>query len=162
DEPVPAQNQFRGLAYPPCAGNGQAFWPKDPVSVALLTLSSNSVVGGQTVTGTITLSAPAPYGGAVVNLSDTLAAASVPASVTIPMHGMSATFTVSTTPVTADESGQVSVTGGGIITVPLTIRRVSLLDLTLSRYSTRAGVSVNGTVTLDGPAGPGAIVVALS
>src|SRR5205807_631624 len=56
------------------------------------------VVGGNPSTGTVTLTAAAPAGGAVVTLVSTGAVASVPASVTVPAGATSATFTV-TTPV---------------------------------------------------------------
>jgi len=62
-----------------------------------LSLNPNSVVGLLgTSTGTVTLNAPAPAGGAVVTLSDNSAACNRPATVTIPAGATSATFTVTT------------------------------------------------------------------
>ncbi len=64
-------------------------------------LNPVSAKGGTTSTGTVLLSAPAPAGGIVIALSSNNAAATVPASVTVPAGGTSATFTVSTTTVTS-------------------------------------------------------------
>src|SRR5919109_5060632 len=66
-------------------------------TVSSLTLNPTSVVGGvQSSTGTVTLSGPAPAGGAQVTLSSSNGSASVPASVTVPGGSSSATFTVNT------------------------------------------------------------------
>jgi hypothetical protein len=66
--------------------------------LASLTVDPSSVVGGPlgNATGTVTLSGPAPAGGAVVAISDNSSACSVPASVTIPAGANSASFNVST------------------------------------------------------------------
>jgi hypothetical protein len=40
-----------------------------PVTVLSLSLSPGSITGGSTVSAVVTLSAPAPFGGAVVSLS---------------------------------------------------------------------------------------------
>src|SRR5256885_15276542 len=55
-----------------------------PVAVSSLRLNPTSVTGGkQSSTGTVTLSGPAPAGGAQVTLSSSNAAASVPSTVTV-------------------------------------------------------------------------------
>src|SRR5207245_4499662 len=81
----------------------------DPI-VSSLTLSPTSVVGGvQSSTGTVTLNGPAPAGGAQVLLSSSnTGVATVPSSVTVPAGATSATFTVSTSPVTASSSVAIS------------------------------------------------------
>jgi sugar lactone lactonase YvrE len=66
-----------------------------PPGIQSLTLSSNSVAGGGTLTGSIGLSAAAPSGGLVVALSSSSSAASVPATVTVPAGVASAAFAVS-------------------------------------------------------------------
>jgi hypothetical protein len=55
-----------------------------------------TVTGGQTSTGTVTLSAAAPSGGLSVDLWTTGTAAFVPVSVTVPAGSKSATFSIST------------------------------------------------------------------
>jgi hypothetical protein len=61
-------------------------------------VSSSSVAGGASATGTVGLNVPAPAGGALVSLfSSNPAAASMPASVTIPEGQTSVSFAISTT-----------------------------------------------------------------
>ena len=68
-----------------------------------VSMSPASVQGGVSSTGTVTLNAAAPAGGAVVSLtSSNTAAAQVPASVTVPDGATSATFTATTSPVASD------------------------------------------------------------
>jgi hypothetical protein len=74
-----------------------------------LTLNPTGVIGGaQSSTGTVTLSGPAPAGGAQVTLASSNGAASVPSSVTVPAGATSATFTVSTSAVIVAASATVS------------------------------------------------------
>lgn len=83
-------------------------------TVASLTLNPTSVVGGLgSSTGTVTLSGPAPAGGAQVLLSSNNSAASVPASVTVPAGATSATFTVSTSAVLVSTSANISASYNG-------------------------------------------------
>jgi hypothetical protein len=80
-----------------------------------LTLSPASVTGGGTSRGTITLTAAAPAGGAVVTLnSSNTAAATVPASVTVAAGAASATFNVTTKTVTSSVSVTISAAFGGV------------------------------------------------
>jgi len=80
-----------------------------PPIVSSLTLNPSTVVGGvQTSAGTVTLSGPAPAGGAQVMLSSNNGAASVPASVTVPAGSSSATFTVNTSTVLVSTSATIS------------------------------------------------------
>jgi hypothetical protein len=71
--------------------------------VTSIALDAASLTGGGSTTGTVTLGAPAPDGGAFVSLtSDNRAVASVPNdSITIPAGATTGTFTVVTTAVTA-------------------------------------------------------------
>ncbi len=83
-------------------------------SLTALSLSPSTVVGGNSSTGTVTLSAAAPSGGTVVSLSDDSSAATVPGSVTIPAGATSRTFTVTTVAVTAPTPVVVSGSVGGV------------------------------------------------
>ncbi len=83
--------------------------PPPAPSLSSLTLNPTSVVGGaQSSTGTVTLSGPAPTGGAQVTLSSSNGAASVPSSVIVPPGATSATFTVSTSVVLFSTSATIS------------------------------------------------------
>ncbi len=78
-------------------------------TVSSLTLSPTSVVGGlQSSTGTVTLSGPAPAGGAQVALSSDNGAARVPSSVTVPAGATGATFTVNTSGVLLATSANIT------------------------------------------------------
>jgi len=78
-------------------------------TVSSLTLNPTSVVGGlQSSTGTVTLSGPAPAGGAQILLSSSNTAARVTSSVTVPAGATSATFTVNTSGVLLTTSANIS------------------------------------------------------
>jgi hypothetical protein len=80
-----------------------------PPTVSSLTLNPSSVVGGvQSSTGTVTLSGPAPAGGAQVLLSSNNGAASVPSSVTVSAGSTSASFTVNTSIVIVSTTATIS------------------------------------------------------
>lgn len=78
-----------------------------------LTLSASSVAGGGTVQGTVTLSAAAPSGGAVVSLSSNSTAATVPATVTVPAGATSATFTITAGVVSSSQTATITASYGG-------------------------------------------------
>ncbi len=68
-------------------------------TLATLSLQPRQVVGGRTVSGSVSLAAPAPVGGVVVTLaSSNTSLATVPASVTIGAGARSAAFVVNTAP----------------------------------------------------------------
>jgi hypothetical protein len=91
------------------------------VALASISLSASSVVGGGSVTGTVTLTGVAPGGGAVVLLSaaDPL---TVPGSVTVLTGLTTAVFNVSTRVVGGTIAGTVSGSyGGGSASVVLSV-----------------------------------------
>jgi LmbE family N-acetylglucosaminyl deacetylase len=76
-----------------------------PVIVSSVTVAPPTVGGGNSTTGTVTLSGPALAGGAVVTLaSSSPAVATVPASVTVPAGATSASFPITTQPLTSPVS----------------------------------------------------------
>jgi len=82
--------------------------------VSSLTLNPTSVIGGtQSSTATVTLSGPAPAGGAQVLLSSSNGAASVPSSVTVQAGATSATFRVNTSVVLVATSANISASYNG-------------------------------------------------
>ena len=96
-----------------------------PLSLASLTLASTSVVGGNSVQGTVRLSAAAPAP-TVVTLASSNAAATVPASVTVAAGASSANFTINTTTVSATVGATISGTFDGITrSATLTINPVN-------------------------------------
>jgi len=135
-------------------------------TLSSLTLSPSNVTGGNSSTGTVTLSGIAPAGGAQVTLSSSGTAASVPSSVTVPAGATSATFTISTSAVAASTPVSISASySGATQTASLTVTASSLptfTSLTLSPSSVPGGNSSTGTVTLSGPAPAGGAQVILS
>jgi hypothetical protein len=79
------------------------------IKLSSITLSQTQVKGGNKVTGTVHLSSAAPSGGAAVSLaSGRPGVASVPASVTVPVGKLTATFTITTHAVSANTSVQIT------------------------------------------------------
>ena len=135
-----------------------------PPTLSTLSLSSNAVPGGASVTGRVTLSGPAPSGGVVVTLSSSGPAAVVPATVTVPAGQSSVAFTVTTSVVTASQTVTITAIYAGVTqTADLTIniQAVTLASLSLSSSSVTGGTSVIGTVRLSSPAQTGGAVVTL-
>jgi hypothetical protein len=136
-------------------------------------LGNESVVGGTSVTGTVTLQSPAPSGGTTVTLvSSDPSFVKPPATVFVPEGATSVDFPISTAPVSTAlrviiESGTeidgyrapqawLTLTPGGNPTPP-----ASLSSLTLSQPSVLSGQTVTGTVRLTSPAPAGGAVVTL-
>lgn len=89
--------------------------PSSAPTLSTLTVSPTDVVGPDPATGTVTLSAAAPAGGFVVDLtSDNPAAATVPASVIVPPGAARASFPVTTQQLTNAQSAVIIGTVGGV------------------------------------------------
>jgi len=133
--------------------------------LSTVTLNPISVVGGTSSTGQVTLTKPAPNGGAVVTLSsNNTAAAQVPVSVTVLAGTTTVTFQVTTTPVAANTVVNISGTYGTTRSGSLTVQAPKLTGngLIVSPTSVIGGTSSTGTVKLTGPAPSGGSVVTLS
>jgi len=91
-----------------------------------VTLAPSTVAGGNSSTGTVLLSGPAPAGGSVVTLASSLpASATVPASVTVPAGASSGTFTVTTVAQTTTQVATISASLNGLsASAMLTVTRV--------------------------------------
>jgi hypothetical protein len=128
-----------------------------------LTLKSAEVAGCKSVSGTVTLTGPAPAGGLVVTLSDTLAAATTPVSVNLLEGTTSKTFTVKTVAVSGRQTGLVSATlGGATLSQTLTLRPMGMLSVSLSPTTVVGTQRATGTAKLECKAGPGPITVSLA
>src|SRR5437667_2232366 len=142
--------------------------PPPPASLSSVSVTPTSVVGGNSSQGTVTLTAGAPAGGAVVGLSSAnTAVATVPASVTVAAGATSATFSITTTSVTA--STVLAITGtfhavsrSAVLTVNPTPPPPSLSSVTVNPTSVVGGTTSTGTVTLTTAAPTGGAIVTLS
>jgi hypothetical protein len=121
-----------------CGGYGP---PPGGSTLSSVALKPTSVTGGSSSTGTVTLSAMAPSGDAVVYLSSSATAATVPASVTVAVGAGSATFTVSTSAVTSSTPVTISGSYAGV---------TKTASLTVAPSGTPAGTY---TLTLTGISG---------
>jgi hypothetical protein len=90
--------------------------PPPPASnLSTLTLSPTTVVGGGSSTGTVTLTAVAPTGGATVNLSSSnTSLATVPSSVLVAAGTTSKTFTVTTKTTKKPSSATITASRNGV------------------------------------------------
>jgi hypothetical protein len=99
--------------------------PAAVATLATLSLNPTGVKGGGSVTGTVTLSAPAPANGATVTLTrSNPALASVPASVLVSAGTTSKSFTVTTVATRRNASVTISASYAGVTkSATLTIKR---------------------------------------
>jgi probable HAF family extracellular repeat protein len=134
-----------------------------PGAIGLNIAQPYTFAGCQNVAGFVSSSTPAPPGGLVISLSDNLAAASVPSTVTIPAGAIGATFTISTMPVTTVQNGSVTATHGGrTVSQAVSIRPIGVSAITVTPNPVKGGNPVTGNVTLECNAAPASITVALS
>lgn len=133
-------------------------------TLAKLTLSPATFPGGcKSSTGWVTLSAPAPAGGALVTLTDTNPAATVPASVTVPAGQTRASFPVTAPLVDTRQTGEVrAFYGGSSQSAPLTVRPLAVTSLVLGSNPVTGPGRMDGSVMLECAAGPGGVTVNLS
>ena len=132
-----------------------------PATLNSVSVTPSSVTGGQSLTGTVSLSGPAP--GVSVSLSSASSAVSVPAMVIVPAGATSVNFSASTAAVGATTMSNISATLSGVTkTVNVTVQPATLTSLTLSPATVPGGVTVGGKVALSGPAPVAGIVVMLT
>jgi hypothetical protein len=135
-------------------------------------LTPQGVVGGSTVQGVVHIQNTAPAGGQVYTLTSSKpSVASVPASVTVPAGGSSATFSVTTQSVAVSTPVMLTVWSEGngdhpVLWVdpgaPPPPGTVTLSSLSLSPSSVSGGASSLATVTLSGSAPAEGAAVAVS
>ncbi|HVT13462.1 MAG TPA: SBBP repeat-containing protein [Fimbriimonadaceae bacterium] len=130
------------------------------------TLSPSTVVGGNNVSGSITLADNAPAGGFDVTLLTNDASTILfPGgnTVTIPAGQNFANFTIQTMGVDSQTDYTVSVSALSVgITQTLTLTPASLLSVTFAPGRVAGGTSSTGTLRLDGLPGPSGFNVDLS
>jgi hypothetical protein len=114
--------------------------------------------------GKLTLGASAPANGLGLHVSDTFANAATPPTVTVAAGTLTKAFTIVTSAGAADQTGTLAAGWGGAFGVGasegLTLRAISVRDVTLTPNPISGGKPVAGVVTLECAAGPGDITVA--
>src|SRR5438477_907659 len=133
-------------------------------ALASMTVNPATLTGGANSTGTVTLSAAAPVGGAVVALtSSNTNAATVPASVTVAAGATTATFTVATKTLTVGTVAIITSTYDGISKAVGLVVNPLLGSLTLNPSVLIGGAADStGTVTLTSAASAGGAGVTLA
>ena len=120
-----------------------------------------TIIGGDKAEGTVTLSANAPTGGLVVDLSST--GVSVPAKVTVPAGSSSEAFTVSTTSVTSNQTATITAASGGVPkTAAITVEPLLVKSIVLGAKTVTGGASISGNEVKMNGAAPEAVQVTLS
>ena len=142
--------------------------PGGSLAIKNLAISPDSLVGGVSATGTVTLTGAAPAGGAVVPLSKSLSSGgtavvpvTIPANVTVPAGQITASFAINSSSVTAATNVRVSGVFGGV-TANADVTLFPLLNSVLFSGTIPGGTPAMGEVFLNGPAPSGGAVVALS
>jgi len=137
-----------------CGGYGGTTGSTTQATLASLGLNPTSVTGGSPSTGTVTLNAAAPSGGAVVSLtSNNTAAATVPSSVIVAAGATSVTFQVTTMAVASSTTVTISgyyagVTKTGSLTVTPGPSGTPAGTYTLTITGTSGNLSHATTVTV--------------
>lgn len=138
----------------------------NPLAVLLesVTLSPTTVTGGKTSSATVKLTAAAPAGGLMVNLtSSNTAVATVPASVTVPAGATTAKATVTSGVLGAQQVATITATAGGVNrTAALTVVPAALSLVSATPSPITGSKNATGKVTLTGAAPAGGIVVTLA
>jgi len=127
-----------------------------------VSISPNSIVGGNSVVGTVTLSLPAPPQGSVIALSSSSANATVPPVVVIGAGATTQTFEIDTSDSAATQATITATYSGVSRTTVLTIARESVQSVFLGVASVPGGLTLPGIVTLTVAAPPSGVTVQLS
>src|SRR3954453_17453208 len=143
-----------------------------PAALASLALTSASIAGGATTTGTVTLTGPAPAGGATIRLSGSMEGQVVtPPNVTVPVGSTSATFTITAPPVPATYYVLIQASLGFNATAQAKLLEIrpgsgtpTLSGFSVSPTDIVSGTSTQGTVQLvtSAPAGGGVVTLTSS
>ena len=131
-----------------------------------ITLTPATVVGGNTVAGTVSLAQAGAMNASVSLKSSDSQLAHVPASVIVPAGQLSASFTIPTSVVTAPRTIIITASyAGASISGQTTLNPPGLpavTGLVLDPKFVQGGKSSTGTITLSSPAPTGGLVVDLS
>ena len=118
-----------------------------------LFFNASSVASGGTLTGTVVLSGPVTGSALAVSLSSTgtdSAAATVPASVSIPVGSSSGTFSLKAGVVTADKAPVITATAhSATVSRTVTVSPPGLVSIKVDKSSVTGGTTLTGTLTFN-------------
>jgi hypothetical protein len=135
-----------------------------PACVNGMGLSSEGIVAGYGLKGTVMLSDPAPAGGLQVDLLATNPIVSVSPSVTIPAGQLSAQFDVTTATAVAPSKALITAAGkcGGTSSALNLVIVPCVSGVSLAQSTVAGGGRFTGTVKLNAPALSGGVLVNLA
>jgi len=116
------------LTINPPGNSGGGGQPTSAPCVGSLNLSLGSIIGGNSLSGIVALTAAAQTGGETVRLGSSSIAAAVPTAVVIAPGQTSTTFTVTTNPVATVETPIISATVGACVSVSATLNVTPVLN----------------------------------
>ena len=127
-----------------------------PAALSALSCSSGVMTGSGTDACTVTLTASAPSGGLIVNLSSSSSAVTVPSTVTVPAGAASAGFTATVSPVTTAQAVTLTASAGSATKTFVMQLNASVPTLTVA--TSNSPITYGGTVTFtatisSGPTG---------
>lgn len=147
------------------ATHGRGVWilPGETAAISAFTLNPTSVLGGDSVQATITLSQVAGPAGVTVSLSTDSAEVLPPATVTVPSGFMSIPFSIGTAGVSGPQTVTVLATlGSSQKSATLAVTPAVLSSLSLAPLILVGGNSSFGTVKMSGLAPVGGVIINLS
>ena len=136
----------------------------DPASqsqLSALSISPGSILGGRSLTGTLTLTAPAPAAGLTVQLASDNDAVRVPGAITIPFNQASGTFAITSVAVGAEVNATVTASQGHK-TATAQLKLLPPFSFTVDNASVTGGATITGTVTLGDAAPAGGAIINFS
>lgn len=140
-----------------------------PADVALqsLAISPAVVQSGESTTATITLTAPAPPGGATLSITSSAAEVTVPATVTVPQASTTKTFSVqAASGLSVNVASTIRATLGSETPKPaqviVTPASLGVSAITLNPASVQGGRQVTGMVTISAAAPQGGTIVTVT
>jgi hypothetical protein len=141
--------------------NAKATLTVSPPQTASVVISPNSIRGGLSATGKVTLTGPVQSDSTVplTVISGASAIASMPTSVVVPAGFSSATWTIQTNQITANTVVKISATFKGVTkTGSLTVTAIVPSALSFSPTSVAGGATTTGKVTFPAPLSQNTVV----
>lgn len=136
-----------------------------PLSLSSFTVNTTSFASGQTLVGTVTLSAPAFSPGQQVFIASSDASVQPQNPVTVPTNATSVGFSIFTSPLSSQRAVTVTATlNTSSVPVQLTLQptATAITSLVVVPFTAAGGTSMTGVVTISPPAPSGGAVISLT
>ncbi len=124
-------------------------------TASAITLAPTQVSGGTSSMGTVTISGPAPTGGATVFLTTGSSVATVPSTVVVPEGQTSTTFNIQTIAVINPALVPIRASRWTTVAAPLSVLPASISSFTITPASVKGGKNATGKIVISSPAPQG-------